>query len=925
MADKLDVKSTLNLPQTSFAMKASLAQKEPEMIRKWERERLYERIIKSREGRPTCILHDGPPYANGRIHLGTTMNKVLKDFVIRANTMRGYLSPYVPGWDCHGLPIEIHVDRLLGARKKDMSVTEIREECRNYALKFIDIQRDEFKRLGILGEWENPYLTMNPSYEADVLRFLAAFFASGSVYKGKRPVHWCPNCQTALAEAEIEYRDKKSPSIYVKFPMISDLSGKFPALAGRKVFVLIWTTTPWTLPANLAIAFHPDFEYVAVDAGGEAYILAKRLLPVVAGELGLQEPRILATFEGKELEGLKARHPWIDRESLLLLADYVTLEDGTGAVHTAPGHGYEDYLTGMAYNLDIYTPVDEEGRFVAKVERYAGQNVFEANPRITADMKEEGSLLKEAEITHSYPHCWRCKKPVIFRATEQWFISMDSAGLRARALEAIKQVRWIPSWAEERISSMVAGRPDWCISRQRTWGVPIPAFNCRSCGAVVADEKIAIHVAGIYEREGSNAWFRKEAAELMPPGTRCPACGSDKFGKEHNILDVWFESGASQSILGKRPDLPYPADIYLEGHDQHRGWFNSSLLVGIGARGQSPYRTCITHGFVLDEQGTAMSKSLGNAIEPEEVVSKSGAEILRLWTAMLNYREDARFGPEMQQRLVEAYRKIRNTWRFMLGNLYDFSPDTDTVAAPDVLLLDRWVLDKSEEVRRRVLKAYEEYEYHVVLHAIYDFFTVELSSFYLDVIKDRAYCSGKSSLLRRSLQTATFEILKDSLLLLAPILPFTADEAWEAMPCYSGKEPSVHLGLFPEGKDRRLDPGLRADMDALIGVREKVLKELEKAREAKLVGNSLEAAVTLKTSADEAALLEKYESDLAALFIVSEVILEPGAGEELQVSVGRAAGEKCERCWNRSAYVGRSPEFPTFCARCEAVVKAIVK
>jgi len=925
MGENLDVKSTLNLPQTTFAMKASLAQKEPEMIRKWEETKLYQRILEKRKGRPAFVLHDGPPYANGGIHLGTALNKILKDFVVKTKSMQGYRAPYIPGWDCHGLPIEIHVDKLLGGKKQGMSVAEIREECRKYALKFIDIQRQGFKRLGVLGEWENPYLTMNPAYEAEILRFLAAFFASGNVYKGKRPVHWCPNCRTALAEAEIEYKDKMSLSVYVKFPMISDLAAKSPALAGRKVSIIIWTTTPWTLPANMAIALHPEFDYAAVEAGGEVYLLAEKLLPAVSEKLGFKGAKVLAVFKGRELNGLKARHPFIDRESLIVLADYVTLEDGTGAVHTAPGHGYDDYLTGIANGLDVYTPVDGGGRFVAAVEHYAGMNVFEANALITADMKRDGSLLKDEEITHSYPHCWRCKKPVIFRATEQWFISMDAAGLRRRAVEAIHDVRWIPPWGEERIANMMTGRPDWCISRQRSWGVPIPAFNCASCGAVLADEKIVLHVADIFEKEGSMAWFLKEPAELLPPGTRCPSCGGADFRKENNIVDVWFESGASQNILGRRADLPWPADVYLEGNDQYRGWFNSSLIIGVGARGRSPYKTCITHGFVMDGQGRAMHKSMGNAVEPEEIVSRNGAEILRLWVAMLNFREDARFGGETLQRLSEAYRKIRNTWRFMMGNLYDFSPDTDAAAGNDMFLLDRWIVAKMAEVRAKALKAYDDYDFHVVFHAIYDFFSVELSSFYLDVIKDRAYCSGKESKERRSAQTAMFRILKETLTLMAPILPFTTDEAWEAMPAFAGKESSIHLEEFPADEATWLEAAEPADMGALIAAREKVLKVLEKAREEKRIGNSLEAAVSLKVPAAQSALFDKYRGDLAALFIVSAVDLEPGAGEELEISVGQAPGGKCDRCWNRSSEVGRSSEFPTFCARCEAVVKEIAR
>ena len=920
MADKQDVKNTLNLPQTSFSMKAALAQKEPEMILKWQTIGLYDKILKKREGRPPFVLHDGPPYANGHIHLGTALNKILKDFIVKTKSMQGFLVPYVPGWDCHGLPIEIHVDKLLGDKKKDMSLIEVRDECRKYAMKFIDIQREEFTRLGVMGEWNEPYLTMNPKYEGEVLRFLAAFFASGNAYKGKRPVHWCLHCKTALAEAEIEYKDRKSPSVYVRFPMVSDMSKKYPALAGKKTYVIIWTTTPWTLPANMAIAFHPESEYAAAEMNGEVYILAKRLLPAVAEELGFKEFKVLAEFHGRELEGLKARHPWIDRESVFVLADYVTLEDGTGCVHTAPGHGYDDYMTGMAYGIEIYTPVDDEGKFVPGVERYAGMTVFKANRLIMDDMKTDGSLLKESEITHSYPHCWRCKHPVIFRATEQWFISLDAAGLRSKALDEIAKVTWIPYWGQERIATMVAGRPDWCISRQRSWGVPIPAFTCEDCGNVVADAAIVGRVADIFSREGSNSWFQKSAGELLPPGTKCPSCGGTRFRKENDILDVWFESGASHNILGKRDDLPWPADIYIEGHDQHRGWFQSSLLIGTGARGRSPYKTCITHGFVLDEQGRAMSKSTGNVIEPSEIISKNGAEILRLWVAMLNYKEDARFGKEILQRLIEAYRKIRNTWRFVVGNLYDFSPAVDSVPADEMQLLDRWILKKSGDMRRRVLKAYEDYEFHVVFHVIYDFFTVELSSFYLDVIKDRAYCSSKKSALRRSVQTALFRVLKDTLALMAPILPFTADEAWEAMPAFEGKEESVHLGLFPGADERRLDTAAVKETDGLILVREKVLKELEKARESKLIGNSLEADVALNVPAGQMELLKKHEAALAELFIVSKVTLGEGTGEDIGILVKKAGGAKCERCWNWSDSVGKSADYPAFCARCSAVV-----
>jgi isoleucyl-tRNA synthetase len=921
MADQLDFKNTLNLPRTSFSMKAKLAQREPELLRKWEESGLYRKILQKREQAATFVLHDGPPYANGRIHLGTALNKILKDFIVKSKTMQGFLAPYLPGWDCHGLPIEIKVDQLLGEKKKDMSIIAFREECRSYALKFIDIQRQEFRRLGVFGEWENPYLTMTPEYEGDVLRHLAAFFSSGNIYKGLRPVHWCPHCQTALAEAEIEYRDRSSPSIYVKFPLVSDLSEKFPALKGKKIFVLIWTTTPWTLPANLAIAFHPEHEYAAFLAGGEVFIAAKRLLPIVAEELELKDPQVLAEFPGKEMEGLKARHPWIDRESRLVLANYVTLEDGTGAVHTAPGHGYEDYLTGLAYDLEIYTPVDGEGKFIPQVERYGGMNVFEANPVITSDMKKDGSLLKEGRITHSYPHCWRCKNPVIFRATSQWFISMDTSGLRTRALEEIKKVRWIPPWGEERIANMMSARPDWCISRQRKWGVPIPAFECSGCGHILASEEITRRVADIFSRQGSNSWYPMSAADLLPPGTKCPHCGGGKLEKENNILDVWFESGASHGVLGKRPELPWPSDVYIEGTDQYRGWFNSSLLVGVGARSGSPYRTCITHGFVLDEQGRAMSKSLGNFIEPEEIISRNGAEVLRLWVAMLNYKEDARFGNEILERLVDAYRKIRNTWRFILGNLYDFSPDTESVKKEDLLILDRWVLDKSAEVGKKILRAYEDYEYHTVFHAVFGFFTVELSSFYLDVLKDRVYCSGRDSVLRRSAQTALFRVLKDSLALMAPILPFTAEEAWESLPAFAGKEESVHLETFPSFAEKWLEKEAREEMKRLISLREAVLKELERAREEKLIGNSLEAEVRLRVPAEDLGLVKKYERELCALFIVSAVSVEPGTAPSLEVRVGRAPGSKCPRCWNYSTAIGRGDGDSRLCPRCRDVIR----
>lgn len=922
MVNANEIKRTLNLPQTSFSMKAKLAQKEPQILTKWEEINLYQKIQEKRKNSPTFVLHDGPPYANGGIHLGTALNKILKDFIVRTKTMQGYRAPYVPGWDCHGLPIEINVDRLLGEKKKDMSIIEIREECKKYARKYINIQRTQFKRLGVLGEWDTPYLTMDPEYESDVLRSLAAFFSGGNVYKGKKPVHWCPHCGTALAEAEIEYRDRKSPSIYVKFPLISDLSSKFPPLKGKNIYFLIWTTTPWTLPANLAIALHPDYEYTAFEEEkGEVYISANRLVPVLSEELGLKKIKKLVSFWGKELKGVKVRHPFIDRESLVVLAPYVTLDQGTGCVHTAPGHGYEDYLTGLEYNLEIYNPVDDQGKFIPQIEKYGGMNVFEANKAITQDMLKEGSLLKENEIMHSYPHCWRCKNPVIFRATAQWFISMDKNELRRKVLDEIKKVRWIPPWGEERIANMMKTRPDWCISRQRFWGVPLPAFYCQGCGNLLADEQITLQVAEVFSREGSNAWFEKSSQELLPSGTKCPQCGCSDFHKENNILDVWFESGASHNVLGKRKDLPWPSDVYIEGHDQYRGWFNSSLFIGVATKKASPYQSVITHGFVLDEQGRGMSKSLGNIVDPEEIISKNGAEILRLWVSMLNFKEDARFGEQILQRIVEAYRKIRNTWRFMLGNLSDFSPDDDLLSSKEMELLDRWILQKGVEVGKRVLKAYQDYEYHIVFHTVYNFFTVELSSFYLDVIKDRLYCSGENWKVRRSAQTALFYLLHNTLVLMSPILPFTTEEAWEAAPEFKSKEESIHLNLFPSVDKNWLEPSLYQEWENLVKVREKVLKSLEEARENKSIRNSLEAGVILQVPSTQKKLLEKYQKQLASLFIVSQVFLQPHPGEELEVEVKKASGEKCWRCWNFSPYVGKSSTYPHFCPRCEEVVK----
>ncbi len=818
----LDIKNTLNLPKTSFSMKANLPQREPEMLRHWDKIDVYARIRKARAGSPGYVLHDGPPYANGAIHMGTAMNKIIKDIIVKSRSMMGFDAPYVPGWDCHGLPIEIKVEEQLGPKKAQMSKVAIRRECRKYAEKFIEVQRQGFKRLEVFGEWANPYLTMNYQYEADIARALGEFVDKGLVYKGLKPVHWCFSCKTALAEAEVEYEDHTSPSIYVAFPVESDLSDIDPNLSGKDWSVVIWTTTPWTLPANLAIAFHPEYQYSAVRVNGKGYIIATELLKTVSEKLGWSEPREVARFQGKALERRKARHPFIDRESLCVLGNYVTLDAGTGCVHTAPGHGYDDYVTGVHYGLDVFCPVDDAGKFPSSVERFAGLEVFEANPKIVNYMRETGVLLYTEDFSHTYPHCWRCHKPVIFRATPQWFIALDKNNFRQNALEAIQKVRWIPSWGEERIGNMVRERPDWCISRQRAWGVPIVAFYCKACDQVLLRKDIIDHVASIFAKEGADAWYAHTPAELLPQGTVCAQCGENDFRQEFDILDVWFDSGSSHlATLGARPDLPWPADLYIEGGDQYRGWFQSSLLIAVALRGAAPYRAAITHGWTLDEKGRAMSKSKGIGIDPNDLVKARGAEIARLLVSSVSYVEDVRIFDELLDRLGEAYRKIRNTCRFMLGNLSNqqdakhphFNPETDRVPYDQMLEIDRWALARKGTLIQKCLKGYEDYQFHQVYSALYNFCTVDMSAFYLDILKDRLYTSATHSLARRSAQTALWEILDAFTRLIAPILSFTSEEVYHAM--YEGCPPetrsaSVHELLFPKYDDDagcRVPPG----------------------------------------------------------------------------------------------------------------------
>lgn len=916
-----DYKDTLNLPKTLFPMKADLPQREPLILEKWEKMNIYRRILEKRKDSPLFILHDGPPYANGNIHLGHALNKILKDFIVKSKSMEGYKSPYLPGWDCHGLPIEHKVDQILKEKKQKMNSVEIREECKAYAEKYVDIQREEFKRLGVFGSWDKPYLTMDPVYEGDIIRYLSTFFKSGEVYRKKKPVLWCIHCETALAEAEIEYHEHISPSIWVAFPLSTDFYERFSFLEGKEAFVIIWTTTPWTLPANLAVALHPDFTYSFFESNGKVYLVADPLFESITQKLQLKEPKILKKVKGAELEGLNAIHPFYDRKSLIILADYVNLEQGTGCVHTAPGHGEEDYYSGVKYNLEIYNPVDEKGRFISDLPLFGNLQVFEANPLIVEELRKRGKLLLSEEISHSYPHCWRCKNPVIFRATEQWFISMDARNLRNRAIEAVKKVRWIPEWGMERIINMYQTSPDWCISRQRTWGVPIPVFFCKNCNEVLERWDLMDRVAEIFSKEGSNSWFLNDASYFIPEGTVCKKCGGKEFKKETDILDVWFDSGSSHSVLDRDPDHKWPADVYIEGNDQYRGWFNKSLLIGLSAKGDSPYKIVITHGWVLDEQGRTMHKSLGNVISPQEIIDKKGAEILRLWVASFNYKEDVKLGPEILERLTEAYRKIRNTWRFMLGNLYDFQPSKDSVPRERMKSLDLYILEKWRMKAKRMMEGYKDFEYHSIYHTLYNFFTVDLSALYLDIIKDRLYCSHPESEERRSAQTAIFIILKESLLLFAPILPFTTEEAWEFIPSFEGKEDSIFLHTFPETDIPWLDEKEVKEWESIFEIRELVLKALEVERNKKTIGNSLEAKVILNYPDSYGELIEKFKDQLPSIFIVSQVDVK--GGDELKVEVVRAEGEKCQRCWNYSIYVGRDKDFPDLCPRCREVVEKL--
>lgn len=915
----MDYSKTLNLPQTEFPMRANLPEREPGILSWWYERKIYEKKLAASAGRPKFILHDGPPYANGNIHIGTALNKVIKDIIVKYKSLRGYDSPYVPGWDTHGMPIEHAAIKILGLNRHELDPLELRRECRDYALKCLDMQREDFKRLGVAGDWDNPYITLNPRYEAKQIEVFGEMAKKGFIYKGLKSVYWCPSCETALAEAEIEYAEKKSTAIYVKFPLIDD-KGMVPAgIDSEKVFAVIWTTTPWTLPANVAIALHPELEYAWVANGDEVYLMATGLLESVKQGTSVSELRVLSTFKGSDADGMKFKHPFLDRQSIVVMADYVTLEAGTGCVHTAPGHGQEDFDTGVKYGLPVINPVDHAGKFTAEGGKYAGMAVEDANIPILKDLAAIGALLGKGTIRHQYAHCWRCKNPIIYRSTEQWFASID--GFRADALKSISEVQWIPEWGQERIHNMIAERKDWCISRQRVWGVPIPIFYCDGCGKHIINDDTVQSVMRVFETEGSNAWWIRPAAELLPSGFKCPHCSHGAFHKETDTMDVWFDSGSSHNaVLTQRPELHWPAEMYLEGSDQHRGWFHSSLLTSVATRGTAPYRAVLTHGFVVDGDGRKMSKSLGNVIFPQEVIKQYGADVLRLWVVSADYQADIRISGEILKQLAEVYRKIRNTFRYILGNIYDFNPDTDGVAYADLPEIDRWALLRLEQVRERVTRAYDDYQFHMFYHAIHNFCTVDLSAIYFDILKDRLYASKSDSIARRAAQTVLYELLVSLVTMVTPVLGFTAEEVWQHMPKRKGMPESVQLIEWPTEKTEYLSEELAQKWQTLLEIRSEVTKALEVSRREKVIGNSIDASIRIEADPKTCAFLQAMETELPTYFIVSTVFLQEIVSEETRITikVENHKGPKCERCWLHS----EEGHAGVLCSRCAAVSEA---
>lgn len=914
-----DYSKTLNLPKTSFPMRGNLPNREPELQKWWEEIHLYQKIRKKRKGQKKFILHDGPPYANGNIHIGHALNKILKDFIVRYFSLKGYDAPYVPGWDTHGLPIEHAIITKKKLKRKKIDPVQFRQMCKDYALSFVEKQKKQFQRLGVRGDWDHPYLTLEPQYEAEQIRVFGEMVKKGHIYRGKKSIYWSPTSETALAEAEIEYREKKSPSIYVAFPVINGNQ----VLPEEETFVVIWTTTPWTIPANMAIALNESLDYSLVKVGTKQYLLATELVEEVLKITGLaeREYEVVRTWKGKELKGVICRHPFYDRESPIIFGDHVTLEAGTGCVHTAPGHGEEDFLLGQKYGLEILCPVDEKGRLTDEAPGFEGLFYEDANKEVTKKLEEKGLLLKLTFIRHQYAHDWRTKKPVIFRATKQWFASID--GFREEMLKEIQRVKWTPSWGEIRLHNMIRDRGDWCISRQRVWGVPLPIFYCKQCDEPLINEETIEHIAELFAKEGSTAWYAKEVDELLPRPYTCQHCGHEEFRKEMDTMDVWFDSGSSHAaVLEQREELRWPADLYLEGSDQYRGWFNSSLSTSVATRGQAPYRGVLSHGFTLDGEGRKMSKSLGNVIDPLKVIQMYGADILRLWVASVDYQSDVPLSDEILKQVAEAYRKIRNTFRFLLGNLADFDPKTDSVQVSDLDPFDRYALIELQHLVKNVTNAYDNYDFHQVYNLIHHYCTVFLSQFYFDVLKDRLYTDAPHSLRRRSSQTVLYETLLVLVKLVNPILPHTSEEVWRHIP--DPEEISVELTLFPEVQEDLFDSQFEEQWKKILEVRDEVLKSLEVAREQKLIGNSLGAKVIIHYGDAWEKLLQQTP-DLEQLFIVSAVELKPSkqAAEHLQVEVVLAEGEKCDRCWIHSPTVGQHLQHPTLCQRCASIVEEL--
>jgi len=930
----MEYKDTLNLPKTKFKMKANLAQEEPKLLKFWREEKIYEKVCEEKKGLEKYILHDGPPYANGNIHIGTAYNKILKDIIPKYKSMKGYDARYVPGWDTHGLPIEFQVTKDMKIGLTEIDPVELRKKCTNYAKHYINVQREEFKRLGVMGEWENPYLTLNPAYEVEQIEIFRKMFSKGYIYKGLKPVYWCAHCETALAAAEIEYHDKESSSIYVKFLIKDSLVEIFPNSKSGENYAVIWTTTPWTIPGNMAIALNPEIEYSLVKTEKGNLLLAATLVEKVMKEIGIADYEIMGSEKGKLFEGIKCKHPIFDRDSLIILGEHVLLDEGTGCVHTAPGHGQEDYEIGVKYKIPIFTTLDSQGKFNQEAGKHEGLTYKEGNIAIIEELTQNGSLMKVGKITHSYPHCWRCKNPVVFRATKQWFVSIEA--FRNLALSEIEKVQFIPEWGKEKIYGMVENRTDWCISRQRVWGVPIPVFYCKECEEIIANEETINSVKKLFLEKGSDAWFAMSAQEILPKDYRCPYCKGKDFEKEKDIMDVWFDSGCSHAaVLKKREELHWPAELYLEGTDQHRGWFQTSLLTSVAAFEKAPYKSVLTHGFIVDAEGRKMSKSIGNVIAPQEIIEKYGADILRLWVASSDYRTDIRISSNILDQLVEIYRRVRNTARFILGNLSDFNSDTDVVSYDKLYELDRLILSNFQGLVKKVNESYDKFEFHSLYHEIHNFCSIDLSSFYLDIIKDRLYTAFADSEERRAAQTVLYQIINDLVKLIAPVLSFTAEEIWQHLREIEKSEESIFLASWSEINENYRDRNLEKKWENILKIRKDVLKALEIKRGEGFIGNSLEAQVNIYTKDKEVYdYLMSFREQLETIFIVSKTDIIREEGEKVlstdaymglefpavKVLITKAPGEKCERCWCYSKTVGEDQKYPTICEKCAKVI-----